>query len=119
MKLDFKENNQYDFNEYFDDFIGVSLIKNREPEKVELYISKDLYPYIETKPLHGSQKVVSRDEKGVVICIEVILNHELEQLIMSYGESIKVLKPLILESRIKERVKKSLENYIGSNSLNL
>lgn len=118
-KKDFQENTQYDFNEYFDDIIGVSLTKNREPEKVELFITNGLYPYIETKPLHGSQRVVSRNENGVVIQIEVIVNHELEQLIMSYGESMKVMKPYILESKIKERIKNSLENYIGSNSVNL
>ena len=119
FKKDFQENTQYDFNEYFDDIIGVSLTKNREPEKVELFITNGLYPYIETKPLHGSQRVVSRNDNGVIIQIEVIVNHELEQLIMSYGESMKVMKPFILESKIKERIKKSLENYIGSNPLNV
>ena len=118
-KKDFQENTQYDFNEYFDDIIGVSLTKNREPEKVELFITNGLYPYIETKPLHGSQKVVSRNGNGGIIQIEVIVNHELEQLIMSYGESMKVMIPYILESKIKERIKKSLENYIGSNPLNV
>jgi predicted DNA-binding transcriptional regulator YafY len=118
-KKDFQENTQYDFNEYFDDIIGVSLTKNREPEKVELFITNGLYPYIETKPLHGSQKIISKNELGVIIQIEVIINHELEQLIMSYGESVKVLNPPLFATKIRDRIQRSIENYIGSNSVSL
>lgn len=118
-KLTFQENQQFDFNEYFDDVIGVSLLKNHEPEKIEIFVSNSLYPYIETKPLHGSQKVTSRNESGIIIQIEVIINHELEQLIMSYGEFVKVLNPPLFATKIRDRIKRSLENYIGSNSVNL
>ncbi|MBK7390177.1 MAG: WYL domain-containing protein [Bacteroidetes bacterium] len=57
----FVENQQIDFNEYFDDVVGVTVKANQQPEKIELWISKGLWPYIETKPIHGSQK--SKEKK--------------------------------------------------------
>ena len=54
-------NTTIDFSEYFEDVIGVTLDKEAKLEKIQLRISNDLYPYIQTKPLHGSQKT---KEKG-------------------------------------------------------
>ena len=64
-----------------------------------------------TKPIHGSQKKVRQDEKGLVIEIEVIPNYELEQLILSYGEAIQVLYPFTLKDKIKVRIASALSNY--------
>ena len=44
--------------------------------------------------------------------LEVISNVELEQLILRYGENCKVLGPMGLRSRINERLKKSIGNYV-------
>jgi predicted DNA-binding transcriptional regulator YafY len=102
--LKFVPNEQIDFQEYFEDVIGVSINPSSKPEIVELEISKELFPYIETKPLHGSQKVLNRTEAQTKISIEVKLNHELEALLLSYGEGIKILKPENLKSTIKKRL---------------
>lgn len=37
--------------------------------------------------------------------------HELERLILSYGESVKVMAPLTLQNGIKERLNLNLEMY--------
>jgi hypothetical protein len=51
-------------------------------------------PYILSKPLHGSQKVKSKDAKGLVIGIEVIPNYELESWILAFGEKVDQSKKL-------------------------
>ena len=105
-------NTTIDFNEYFEDVIGVTLDKEAKLEKIQLRISNDLYPYIQTKPLHGSQKKKETADFYVLIELELIPNYELESLILSYGEGIEVLSPETLRDKIKNRVKATLSNYV-------
>lgn len=108
---DYIPNTTYNFNEYFDDMIGVTKPNEASLEVVHLWISAQRWPYVETKPLHGSQRVVSKDEYGVTIQIEVYLNRELEQLVLSFGKDIKVLSPRILQEKIHSNIIENLSNY--------
>lgn len=99
-----------DFDEYFEDVIGVS-VPQKEPEKIEIWFSTEQLKYVETKPIHGSQKIIHRDETGGIIQLELIPNYELEQLILSFGEKAQVLSPASLQQKIKERMKTALEKY--------
>ena len=105
------ENNEVDFESYFDDIIGVTLHQDEELTKIEIWASNDIAPYIKTKPLHGSQKRISENEDGYTFSIEIIPNMEFEQLILSYGEKVKVLSPDNVVSRIKLMVHGCLKNY--------
>ena len=101
------------FFDYFEDMIGVSKDTRTEPQTVKLWVSAAQWPYIRTKPLHGAtQRLVSLDEKGAIITIEVYLNYELEQQILSFGEKVKVLEPAELKERIKERLAGAITNYV-------
>ena len=106
----FVPNTEYDIEEYFDHVIGVSEA-NHEPEKIRLFVGKDLYCYISSKPIHGSQKVVERRNDGVVIQIEVVINHELTQLLLGYGPDIEVLSPKRLRDRIHKLLEMMYEKY--------
>lgn len=96
-------NETIDFEEYFEDAIGVS-VDGREIERVVLKIAKQTWPYIETKPIHGSQKVLERTENYVRIELHLKINFELETLILSRGEAIEVISPDSLRNQIKNRV---------------
>jgi predicted DNA-binding transcriptional regulator YafY len=100
-----------DFNEYFDDVIGVSIPPESIVSKITLQATPNLAPYIMTKPLHGSQKKISNDNNGFTFSIEVIPNHELEKLILSFGEGLKVMEPDFYKNIIKQRLLNSLANY--------
>lgn len=102
-------NTSFDFEEYFDDVVGVSVPRSGEPEKVVLKISEKQYPYIKTKPLHPSQAELDKDNR--IIQLDVFLNWELESLILSYGDDIEVIEPISLRERIQKRVKNLLEIY--------
>jgi len=105
------ENTEYNFDEYFEDIIGVTKPTNTELKTVMLWFSPKQAPYILTKPLHGSQKKKSLDSSGLIVTIEVIANVELEQLILRHGESCKVMEPEDLTEKIRLRLESSLENY--------
>ena len=102
--------NEIDWDDYFYDIIGVSKM-SEEIEQVELLFSKDQAPYIKTKPLHPSQKSYSQQDGSLLVKIEVGLNYELETLLLSFGDKVKILKPIILLKNIKSRLKSSLNQY--------
>lgn len=106
------ENTFVDFQEFFEDIVGVSREKDSQLEKILIWISAKQWPYFETKPLHGSQKVKERREDGsVVIELEVIINWELEQLIIGQAEHMEVLSPLVFRNRIKDRIRAMMNRY--------
>ena len=99
--------------DYFDEMVGVSKDTRTEPQKVLLWVSNASWPYVKTKPLHGAtQRLVNMDETGAYITIEVYLNYELEQQILSFGENMKVLEPVELKERIKKRLGGAILNYV-------
>jgi predicted DNA-binding transcriptional regulator YafY len=98
----FIENTRYDFSEYFEDIIGINRGKDNQHEKNTLWFAPGKAPYIQTKPIHGSQKVKKNDKDGLVITIEVIVNYELKSLLLSFGNEVKVLSPESLDRQLKE-----------------
>lgn len=109
--LRYIENTFCNFDEYFEDIVGVSKPKDGTIYKVKLWISSKQWPYFDTKPIHGSQKVLERREEGTVIQIEVQLNWELEQLILSQGEHFRVISPKEYRQHIQNRISDSLSGY--------
>ncbi|WP_026810951.1 helix-turn-helix transcriptional regulator [Arenibacter latericius] len=105
------ENTEIDFNEYFEDIIGVSKSAGAEEVKIELQAAPDLAPYIKTKPLHGSQRTITENNQGFTFSIQVIPNYELEKLILSFGEQLKLIEPADLKEKLKNRLQNSLNNF--------
>ena len=54
---------------------------------------------------------ITLEDGSVLIRIKVIPNFELEQVLLSFGESVIVLEPEVLKNRIKERVTAASKNY--------
>jgi predicted DNA-binding transcriptional regulator YafY len=100
-----------DWSEFFEDIIGVSKDANKPVEEVKLVFHKEQAPYIETKPLHLTQKSKRLADGSLEIRIKVILNYELEMRILSFGEKVKIIAPEHLVMKIKGRISKQLENY--------
>ena len=95
-----------DFDEYFEDIIGVTNDLNAPVENISIELSDNIVPYVRSKPLHGSQKIA-----GNILTLELKLNYELEALILSYGENMKVMAPDKLVTSIKQRIIKINEMY--------
>lgn len=104
------EPSDVDFEHYFDDIIGVAHFDN-EIEHIEIWVAAEELPYIISKPFHKSQKIVSQDEYGAIISIDVRWNFELEQAILGYGDWVEVMEPVWLRLKLKERVQMLLDMY--------
>ena len=109
-------NKTIDFDEYFEDIIGVTLSNEGKVEKVVIKASNELLPYIKTKPIHGSQKLKEQGLSHTLITLDIIPNYELESLILSFGEGVEVLHPKSLRDKIKKRVELNFSNYITNSA---
>lgn len=109
-KVTFKPNTQIDFNHFFDDIVGVSVPDETvQKEHIVLRLTENRYPYVASKPLHPSQKIV--DEANRLISIDVKPTKELDQKILSFGPDMVVLQPLAYREHIKEKIETALKNY--------
>ena len=102
--------NPIDFNpdNYFKHAIGITS-GNTLPERIHLNVSKVAAKYIDSLPLHSSQKVVEMNDDGCIFSLEVNISEELIREILSYGGEIKVLQPASLRTEIHKRAKKMLQ----------
>lgn len=99
-----------DWDEYFYDLIGVTRPKGVSLQEIILNFSPEVAPYILTKPLHPTQKHKYSPE-GIEVKIKVIPNYELEVLILSFGENVKVVFPEDLKLRIVKRLNSASNLY--------
>jgi predicted DNA-binding transcriptional regulator YafY len=107
----YRENTAFDFNDdYFEDIVGVTRYE-APVEKIQIRVNNDALPYITTKPLHGSQRIITSGEDYTLIQLEVIPNYELEQLLLYYGESVTVVSPMNFKEKMRERIKRMGSNY--------
>jgi predicted DNA-binding transcriptional regulator YafY len=97
--------------EYFQHVIGVTVEPNSPPEEVVLFADRETAPYIATKPLHHSQKILDTQPNGITFSIQVQLNFELERELLGFGDRIKVISPDRLKRRIKEKFEHALDLY--------
>lgn len=99
---------EIDFENRLNDVVGVSVFPG-EIERIRLQFSKPRFPYVTTKPIHPSQRVV--DEENCVIEISVIPNKELEALILSFGKDVEVLAPATFREQIQRVLCEAYKKY--------
>lgn len=108
LNLKYIDNNSIDFNEYFEDVVGVTVL-NKPVEIIRLKVDISKYNYIKTKPIHPSQKVIEKNKDYVIIELNLIPNYEFETLLLGFADSIKIIEPKYLKEHIKNRVKEILK----------
>ena len=108
--IPFIKNEQINFDTYFDDVIGVSVPYEDVPtEEIVLRFSPQRFPYVVSKPLHHSQKIICEEPNTISICVKP--TRELTQQIFSFLPDIEVLAPEWYRKEIKEKMEDNLKKY--------
>jgi predicted DNA-binding transcriptional regulator YafY len=100
-----------DWQDYFSDMIGVSKPENADIVTVVLHFYGITGKYIANKSLHETQKQKWLDAHTLEVSIKVYLNYELERLLLGYSDSVKVIAPQNLISKLKERLTAAVGLY--------
>ena len=85
--------------------------------EIVFWIDNNNAPYIITKPIHHTQKLLKEEVDGKIFSIKVIMNFELERELLGFGAKMRVLGPRILVKQIKQQLQKALDNYLPENLL--
>ena len=112
IALPFKENTEINFNTYFDNVIGATVPNSHEAidvEKVILRFSEKRFPYVVSKPMHRSQKIIGEH----TVQLTVKPTRELTQQIFSFIPDIEVLAPAWYREEIKLKIKENLKKYLS------
>lgn len=108
----FIPNNDIDFSTRFKDVVGVTIPDDHpDVEEVILKFDPARFPYIVSKPIHSSQKIVNEEE--YTLSLNVRPNKELEAQIFSFGHQVEVLKPEWLRHQIAEKIEKTYKKYFS------
>jgi len=107
----FRHHKQFDPQTYFSDIIGVTRNVADTPTCITFLADHYQAPYIKTKPVHPTQRIIEESKEGVTFCIDVIPNFELERELIGFGEGLKILSPNSLVRRISRKVKLMYETY--------
>lgn len=108
----FIPNTEVDFGVRFKDIVGVTIPDDTiKVEHVQLGFDKDRFPYIVSKPIHHSQKIV--DGENHIIQIDVRPNKELEALLLSFGPQVEILQPQWLREQFSRKIRECYKIYFA------
>lgn len=107
----FRENTGIDFEEYFEDVVGVTVQESRQCEEIVVEVHPDLLPYLTTKPIHPSQVKRKKVTAGGwhTLALKVIPNYELESLLLSFTPRVRVVSPEWLRDSLFQKLQTGLE----------
>jgi predicted DNA-binding transcriptional regulator YafY len=95
----------------FSHVIGLNYVDHKMV-KILLSFHNSQKPYLESLPLHTSQKeIITGNETTFDIELRIHPNFEFRQQILKYGSLVKVIEPKWLAKEIKEELRKGFENY--------
>lgn len=101
---------------YYKNIVGVTVNQGLYPVKIELWIDQMNAPYVITKPLHHSQRIIQQNEDGsILVHLFLIPNYELERLLLGFGSGLEVIKPNNLRKRLIRIIGKTYDMYQTNN----
>lgn len=100
------------FEDYFYDYVGVT-VTNTPLEEVVLRVKPECVNFIRTKPLHPSQRLITKqyEDGRWEVVIKVRFNYELRALLRSFGDDIEVMSPASLRNEMKASAERLSKLY--------
>ena len=99
------------FKKYFEHLVGVTIPQEPKVEHIELWADSTLFPYLISSPIHKSQEIVVNEEGNYSLTLDVMINYELIQELMFYGDRLVVTSPAFLRDHMIERLEWCKESY--------
>lgn len=104
-----------DFTEdYFNDVVGVTKHDRLVKATVKFIADNECASYILTKPLHHTQRLISKNREDGSMTFEIpdiVINPELEKQFLSFGAGVRILSPSSLVKRIRKIFRQGVTKY--------
>lgn len=108
--IDFTRKSDFSPANYFEHSIGITSV-NDDPERVHLRFSPLSGKYIESQPLHNSQKIIRNDEVALEVELYLCITKELVMTVLSYGSDVEIKAPESLRKQVVKSLKNTLKMY--------
>jgi predicted DNA-binding transcriptional regulator YafY len=105
----FEFDSTFDPDQFFKYSIGITQ-RDSIPKKVILKTSTKQGQYLESQPLHHSQKI-KYQEDGCLVELEVLLTYELIHFVLSCGKEVEVISPKKLRQIIIDEIQQLSQLY--------
>ncbi len=94
----------FNAEEFFSNYFGIIAEKDLKPVTVELRVEAYQAKYMETLPLHPSQKKISADEDYTIFQYHLVPTFDFKQELLSRGASVEVLQPEWFREELKDEI---------------
>lgn len=95
----------FDVNEYFRYCFGIINATDQQPEEVILSLNAFQGKYIKSMPLHETQQILIDDQDELRIKLKLFITHDFFMELLSYGDTLTVIKPQSLIDDLKATIK--------------
>lgn len=109
-KKTFVPRSDINIQEKFKHSFGIISGDDLEADEVILAFTHQQGKYIKSYPLHRSQEVISENETEVVLKFQIKVTYDFEMELLSFGNSLKVIRPSHLQEKMIRYYQSALEN---------
>ena len=106
----FRRDRAFKAIEFFKNSLGITANPEIKPEWVKFECNNVLLQYLESQPIHSSQKI-ELTEGGGIVSLHIIITFELVQMLVGWANEVKVLSPVSLVDQLVEKHKEALKKY--------
>ncbi len=90
---------------------GIITDNGQPPQEVVLSFTPFQGKYVKSLPLHSSQQVIADNDKEIRIRLTIYITHDFVMELLSYGDTVIVVKPQALLQQIKQAHQKAYAQY--------
>lgn len=102
----------FNAKDYFEYSVGITAYRG-DPDLIEFTADSVSAKYLESQPLHHSQKVVKSTVDSSIFQLTAFISEELIRNFLSYGGEIEIKKPLKLRLILQERITEMNKKYFA------
>lgn len=107
----FKYPENFNINKYFKYCFGIITSPDTEPEEIVLSFEPVQGKYIKSFPLHETQKVIVDNKEELQIKLKLHITHDFIMELLSFGDTVKILKQESMKSEIIAIYQNALNQY--------
>ena len=96
--------------EFFGKYFGV-ILDDRKPTPVKIKVVSDQVRYIDSLPLHDTQKLIEETPEYGIFEYYLVPTYDFRQELLSHGPDVEVLEPKELRDEIKADIALMYKNY--------
>ena len=107
----FELSRNYNIEESYSYCFGIISANDEKPQ--EIILSFDAYQgkYIKSLPLHRTQEILVDNEKELKVKLKLCVTYDFVMELLSYSDTVEVLKPASLIKKIKTAHQKAFQQY--------